>query len=70
MYFVSNGTSNKRTTFVKKGRPRGLSLQKLERLKSLYYSTSFSLRKLGTILDVSSSTILRAVHSFSGGLDG
>ncbi len=45
-----------------KGRPYSLTEEKTEALYNLYYTTSFSLRKIADILGVSRMTVWRAVQ--------
>jgi len=47
------------------GRPNCLSEEKLVQLLEVYYSRSYSLRKLGDMFGVSRMTIWRAVQEYS-----
>jgi len=45
-----------------KGRPYSLSEEKIDQLLNLYYTTSYSLRRIADILGVSRMTVWRAVQ--------
>ena len=60
IYFAKS----KKTNFIRRrGRPNALGIEKLNQLLGLYYTKSYSVRKLAAIFGVSKTTILRSVNT-------
>mgnify|MGYP001581396737 CR=1 FL=1 len=58
---------NRETSFNKRGRPNLVVKGKLELLLKLYYTKTYSIRKLAQILGVSKTTVLRTITTnFTG----
>lgn len=57
MYFA------KKSNFVRRGRPSLIRGEKFVELVSLYYTRSYSIRRLAEIFGVSKTTILRTMQS-------